>query len=174
MFRHDPCHGSFIFWCAHVHIFTFHTCVPSPPQEHQKAEDVKTREAKTWQQQHRLVLEARGAAASGSGAASSGAGAAPSGSAAAAGTAPTKPKPLPKHISVDALRQYTPMVRGAYLWFENKTGRIRASYEVKGLQKSWSDPVSAAGIRASVLAVLPLQWAEHKKATGADSPWILK
>ena len=161
-FPFHSCHAVISFFrCAF-------SCFPdssaTPAQDFRDQQDKARSEAHAFQKELR-DKRASGSAASAAGASGSAAAAAASGSAGSAAAASGSAAALPKAISFVAARRYLPPSKGALIWYEPKTDRVRGAYIRDGTKVSHS-ATREPDEREAMVYVLRWIWKEHFDATG--------
>ena len=137
------------------------------PQDFQKAEDKSIMDADDFRACHEAARERRAAGLGGAaaGAASSTGGDAAGAASSTGGGTEAGPASLPKRLTVASARPLMPQTKGALLWYEGATDRVRVAYLRGQHKKQWSFPV-VDDERSAILLCLQWAWQEHRDCTG--------
>ena len=137
-------------------------------QEHRKSVEKDIQDANEFRQGHAAAREARaGAGDAGPGSSGGGGGGGDPSAAPITGGIDVRGPP-PKDINVANARPWAPAVKGACLWHEKSTDRVRVCC-ARGARKSHWSHVRAADERLATMECLKWAWCTHEEFAGAES-----
>lgn len=68
---------------------------------------------------------------------------------------------VPEELNIENWRAFAPKVKGAVIWFEAATARVRASYSTPSSRLTRSQPTGKFSTHQCVLWCLRWQWQQH-------------